>query len=91
MDKHERNKSIAMLLGFRPYGIEVNGKKNARIAWSYPDEFKGQQCQVPEDTVPDFVKILTELAKDCDMFMTRILKRDILTAPTIEDMERGLE
>jgi hypothetical protein len=87
MTKNEKNKQIAILLGFKPYGYTVNGKLNGSFGWTYPDEFKSQQCCVPETSIPDFINIFKALATDEKLYMSNKLKRDYNTKPNIEDVK----
>ncbi len=88
MTKSEKNKQIAILLGFKPYGYTINNKLNAAFGWAYPEEFKNQQCSVPENSIPDFVDILKNLAIDKNIYMSNKLKRDNNTNPNIEDIKK---
>ena len=88
MNNSKINKKIALLLGFRPYSITVNGVKNADFGWQYPAKYADQACSVPARTVPDFVGIIeSQIEFGKHFYMSAILKRDYGTKPKIEDIE----
>ena len=88
MNNSEINKKIALLLGFRPYSITVNGVKNSDFGWQYPEKYADQACSVPARTVPDFVGLIeSQIGFGKHFYMSTILKRDYGTKPKMGDIE----
>ena len=61
MNKEEKNKAIAEILGFKQYGITVNGKKDAIMAWEYPKEYRHLVCASPMYDCPDLYNKLRNM------------------------------
>lgn len=90
MKQSKINKKIAKMLGFKVYGITVNGKENAEFGWEYPIDFIEQRCSVPETTVPDFIGIIKQIKVDKNIYMSTNLVRDYNTTPTIRDLTKQM-
>ena len=95
MTKSEINKKIALLLGFKPYGIRVNDEPNADFGWMFPGKFSDQCCSFPSRSVPDFVDIIySVMDAGNNIFMSSVMKHDYKTMPNIDDVnefKKGFE
>ena len=58
MTNNDINEKIATILGFKKYGITVNGIENADFGWIYPDKYRDQMCEDPEHGIPDFISAI---------------------------------
>ena len=61
MTQKEKNEAIAKILGFKQYGITVNGKENAETAWQYPKEYAYLVHGMPMRNCPDFIGLLKDM------------------------------